>query len=390
MRNLRRSRWHREIARLLTVLMLLPPMLLSVPGRPAEGQTKVKTVAVMDFENPTGRQGLALGRKAADALALALDNYDVVPREQVEKQLATLGLTPPLDRTSLIKLGRFMEEGLGLTEIFTGRVLRAEVTKRTPKQALVRVEVRVLDVESEEFTNGTVAEGVSTPRYDDVGSDVLIDDAVQKAAFAAVRRLASQLIPQGAVLGNSRGEIIINRGSRDGIRPGMELIVLRGKEKVARIVTVTVTDRDSVCAVREQTRGVMVEDIVRPVYTSTVGTGTGTLTDLSGRRVARSLNWSSIAGIAGGIVLGLVTIKLIKTKAHVNQGPVDIRAAAALDGNGQPAVRISWKKPSTPAAPDLLGFKIYRSRTQYGNYDIVEEVPGPFEQVYYDTTDTRQ
>jgi hypothetical protein len=343
----------------------------------------------MDFENPTGRQGAALGRKAADAIALQLppDDYDALPRDQIQKQIDALGLSAPLDRNGLAKLAAGMKD-VGLHEVFTGRVLMADVRKGTPSQAHVRIEIRVMDADSGEFTNGAIGDGVSSPRYEQVNADVLIDEALGKAAFQAVKALRTHTIPKGTVLMNKGGEVIINIGTEDGVAAGMEMIVLRRGMKVARVEVVSATNRDCIARVKEEIRGIAPEDEVRAVYSPTADGRLLATTGLDKRKKGPSV--ATILSILAGIGLLLMVGKMLSQKHPRNVGATGVKAVATLDGNNQPAVHISWGRPATPSGLDLLGFKVYRSTTQYGNYEVVAQVVGPNETQVFDTTNDRE
>ncbi len=395
-KKLRDSRWARGISRALVALFVWPLAMLSLSGRPAQAQAKMKTIAIMDFENATDQKGMALGRNAADAVFLALpnDRYEVVDRESVEKKMESLGMRPPLDLHALGRIGKEMNTALGLEEIFVGKVLKADVRKNAPKQASVRIEVRVFDIVSHEFTNGAVVDGVSSPRYEDVNSDVLLDEAVNKAATGAVYKITTQTIPEGTVLLNKLGEVLVNIGQQHGVKPGMEFIVVRGvkgqEEKVGRIQVTSVTSRDSTARIKEEVKGITSEDHCRAVYT-TAPTSGGMLGALGGASKSKSgfLNFRTFAYVAIGLGLLLLTYKMVKTnKTQINYSVDGTTARAALTGNYQPAIKVTWKKPGT-AAVDLLGYQIYRSNTQFGNYEPVGEVDGPTETVFFDTTGMR-
>jgi len=385
---LRRSPWSREVARGLVVLFLWPLVLCSLVGKSAQAQSKVKTIAVMDFENTTKRQGAALGRKAADAVALQLSPaaYEVLSRDAVARRIATLGLGTPLDRNGLAKLAAGMRED-GLSEIFTGRVLTAEVRQGQPRQAHVRIEIRVMDADTGEFTNGAIGDASSSPRREDVSADVLIDEALGKAAFQAVTALQTRTIPRGTVLMSKGGEVIINIGAEQGVSAGMEMVILRDKMKVARVEVVSVTNRDCTARVKEEIRGIAPEDEARALYATSVDGKILSTTGLDKKK--KGPRFGSVLSVLAGIGLLFLVGKMLKGKHPRNVGATGVRAVATLDGNNQPAVRISWSRPATPSGLDLLGFKVYRSTTRYGNYEVVAQVAGPNENQVFDTTNDR-
>ncbi len=380
-KNLRRSRWSREIARGLILLFVWPLLLLSLPPDAAQAQSPLKSVAVLDFENTTGRWGTALGRKAADAVCLELspEDYEVVRRDTVEKQIETLGLRKPLDRDALISLATKLD----LDAIIIGRVLRADIRKERPQQAQVRVEVLVLDPQTGEYANGAVSDGLSSPRYEEVNSSVLIEEAVHKASFQAVKQLASQEIRDGTVLSARDGVALLNIGAQDGVKVGMEMIVLRQGVKVGRLVVRSTTNRDSEASIKEDLRGITSEDKARVVYSPAAVTAGGASVARSG---GKRISVGKIITYALGVAALAYALKMVKSKDQKNVPATGVRACAALDGTGQPAVRVTWGRPSTPTAPHLVGFVIYRSTTQHGFYEPVGAVLGPYETQFWDST----
>ncbi len=365
----------------LAVLSLVLP----AGAEPAGVPIHVKIIAILDFENLTDQKSGALGRNAADAVILALpnDRYEVVDRELVEKKMQSLGMRPPLDLHALGRIGKDLKNVLDVEEVFVGKVLRADVRKGTPKQASVRLDVRVFDVAAQEFTSGAVADGASSPRYEDAAGSVLVDEAINKAATGAAYKITTQTIPEGTVLLNKLGEVLINIGAQHGVKTGMEFIALRGPkgqdEKVGRVQVVSTTSRDCCARIKEEIKGITTDDRVRAVYVP---------------GMIRAPGAAANRKVTGVYVCATVNLLLMtqnmkrRGKTQVNYSVEGTTARAALSGDNRPAIKVTWKKPAT-AAVDLLGYQVYRSTTQYGNYVPVDEVDGPAETVFLDTTENR-
>jgi hypothetical protein len=101
-----------------------------------------------------------------------------------------------------------------------------------PKQAQVVLTVRVIDIASGEPINGAVATGFSNRRPGFTGDDdTLVQEAIRNAAFEAVRIINNYTIPEATILTTRAGkEVLLNRGIRGGLQPGMEMIVVRRGE----------------------------------------------------------------------------------------------------------------------------------------------------------------
>ena len=83
--------------------------------------------------------------------------------------------------------------------MLTGVVLSASVSKN-PAQATVRMVVRLMDVASGELINGAVATGTAQHiGLDFAEEDVLLDEALSRAAFDARQKMERYTIPESAL-----------------------------------------------------------------------------------------------------------------------------------------------------------------------------------------------
>ena len=190
---------------------------------------------------------------------------------------------PPYDRVQLQTLAR----ALDAEEVLTGEVLSARVTSN-PAQATVRIVIRLLDVASGELVNGAVATGTASHIGLDAAEDVLPDEALSRAAFDGRQRMerAPQL-PEGTVLnttvvGGTRQDALLNIGSRQGVRQGMQFVVLRGRELVEDLSASSIDADKTVATITQNFRGVKPEDTIRAIYTLPEGANvadTGTVRD---------------------------------------------------------------------------------------------------------------
>ena len=258
--------WFSRRAAYLTFVMALT---LGMMGTARAQVTRSLTVAVLNFSNSSGVGGALIGNKASAAVETQLiesGRYDVVKSDLVTKTMSDLSLTYPLGRQGLTQLAQALEADA----IVTGDVVRVV---RDPKTNQVRVTLRIemTDRTSGELTNGAVSTGESGIRPDFSGAqDVLLDEALNKVAFGAVRSMNDRILPEGTVFAtSSRGgaiEALLNIGTNSGVVGGMEFIVLRNREQVARLRATEVSATDTTAVVVSSTRGVQPEDKVRAVF----------------------------------------------------------------------------------------------------------------------------
>lgn len=259
------------VARLLAALMLLA----NIHGAPAVAQNAPPTtVYLLDFNNRTTVGGALLGRIAASQVALAMAEssaWDLVPDSQVQRRIEELGLKQPFDRIDRARIAA----GVDATGVVYGSITEARVHGGNAPFAEVRLQILVEDTATGELINGSVAEGRSVPRMGFSGNaDLLLEEALGKAAYQGRRLLDTFRLPQGTVLNTTvvgQGDSIdldalMNVGARQGVRRGMEMIVTRQKQVVGRVRVTQVDDDISTARVIQNIQGVRPEDRVRAVF----------------------------------------------------------------------------------------------------------------------------
>ena len=232
--------WMRLCARAVLTGWLLPMLfaLLTAFGagaQPALAQDVVgQTVIVLDFATPAGTDPL-LGRKAADALAVELQRtgeYTVVTRQRLQEVVGQQpGLQPPFNDTAQIRLA----QALGATSVFSGEVSAINVVPG--QSARTRLVVRQLDAGTGDYINGTQNIESTEQKLTPVANEILIDEAVNKAAFSAVRSLRQTILPAGQVLNTTRDDLELSIGARNGVGLGQKYSVLRDIRNPVRNVT---------------------------------------------------------------------------------------------------------------------------------------------------------
>ena len=234
----RESAAMRFIARGVLTTWLLPLFFalfaaLQTPAAQAQG-APAQSVIVLDFATGTGLDPL-YGRKAADGLAVELQrsgSYDVVPRQRIEQAVdQQAGLQPPYNNTAQIKLA----ETVNASSVFSGTITGVAVNPG--KSARVTLQVSQLDVITGDPINGTVVSESTEQKLGTVDNEILIDEAINKAVFAAVRSMRQTTLPSGTILNVGTDEFVISLGASGGASVGQKYTILRDKYDAARNVT---------------------------------------------------------------------------------------------------------------------------------------------------------
>lgn len=322
----------------------------------AQPPKKILEVAIVDFDNLSKYDGKVLGRRAADAVALALSTmeeyYLIVPRDELEREVQAQGLAYPLDKTDLLLLGR----ALGLDGIIIGNVVAVEIKRGEATQAGVTVACQMLDISTEEPITGALVTATSSPKYDYKGEDdILVDEALNKAAYQISKQFLSfavRGIPEYAILTTIGNEVLINAGSRQGIKEGMQMVVLRRGEKVGRVKVKEVTLTDATATILEAPRGIQSGDKVRVVYE------TPPLTKLPAEMEMRKKARSSLQNTIPALLLAFGIYKLMQQPA--TSGPKVSTCYACQEG-GHPYVYLSWDFRKIPNPTNIYAIMVYRT-----------------------------
>lgn len=233
----RDASWMRFMARAVLTSWFLP-MLLALAtvfsSAPAQAQAPIQTVVVLDFAVAAGLDPL-LGRKAADALAVELQrsgDFEVVTRQRVEQAVGQqAGLQPPFNDTAQVRLA----QAVGARSVFSGRV--ADVSVTSGRSAQVRLEVKQLDAATGDYINGTGVTETTEQKLTSVANEILVDEAINKASFSAVRSVKQTTLPEGQVLNTTTDDVELSIGARNGVSSGQRYSVLRDVFNRAKQIT---------------------------------------------------------------------------------------------------------------------------------------------------------
>ncbi len=361
MRRLENSPFARFTSKVVAAAMLLNLIGLPFAATPARAQLtgSAPQWAVIDFANKSGLGGAELGGSASDAFATLLSGTNratIVGKESVERGVKELEFTQPLTRDlDYLRLGQWLQ----VETIFVGEVQKARINKGgNGKSADVVLVVRGIDVASNLPVMGTAVPGQSSERSGDVSDATLLNEAVNYAAQKAVSNILSQQVAPAFVLGTPGKFVKINKGARDGLKVGMELVVTRGREEVG-IIKVNELDPDTGdCNVVRSSKGVAPGDKCRVIYRDLP---TVDLTR-SGPKVRTTRKVDVGSALIGLLVVG--AIATLVAKEGGNTSPGDLVAEATLDtafNPKLPAVRLRWKPNMfAPGPSDRVEWHIWR------------------------------
>ena len=216
--------------------LVLPTLALVLLGQRVEAQVvSLPTWAVVQFDVRQGAGGATLGQAAAESLINELSKsqkYDVLSTETVNRTIQNLGFVPPLTRKNeLIRVG----QELRANTIVSGEVVNSRIVAvNGGKRADVMMRTIVWDVASGEQVNGAAVLQSSGIRTGDVSDETLYDEADASASFESVAAIQKNTLPTATILNTTSKRALINQGTRTGFTSNQEVIILRGREQVAR------------------------------------------------------------------------------------------------------------------------------------------------------------
>lgn len=353
MKRIRKSRAARIIGWLLTVAMITPLVCQSLRPQAALAQSAsaaggMQTVVVVDFANKSGVPGELLARTATDAVAVELGNsarFDPLRRDEVDRQARDLNLKKPYDMVAMSKLAG----ALSATGIVTGEIVAVKPGPKTgPKCVSVWLKVGILEASSGQLTSGAAQIGVAYARAGVTDTDELAQEAANNAANLAVKQILQTVLPEGTIISSVGAgrigtdlNILVNKGSRDGVGEGMQMLVLRDRQRVGKIAVTAVYATDSEAKVLENTLGIRPEDKVRaifpmPDFPSVAGFKSVT-------RKTPTNGGSSVAALGKLLVVLLVGGVVVAAVAGGKNSTTTAVVAEATTLNGAPAVRVTYR-----------------------------------------------
>lgn len=252
------------------VLALVSTLAPTPLVKPASAQLMPQySVGVADFFNESGVQGDLLARLATDAVVVEMsktNRYDVsITRSMMKTKMEELGMHAPLTKLDLVRLG----EALSADAMLEGSIKSIQLAGSGPtRRASVTLVCQMIDQASGEIINGAVQTGQSSARVGYTPDDnSLIAEAINGAAFLAVKTMIDYVIPEATVMMNiGDSQVMINKGQRDGVKPGMRMIVLRDKEIIGYIDVTSASPMDAMTKVIKSMRGIQPQDKARAIF----------------------------------------------------------------------------------------------------------------------------
>ncbi len=350
----RDSSWMRVMARAALCgwfLPLLMALVTAFSSAPVQAQTQTappQTVVVLDFGVAAGLDPL-LGRKAADGLAVELarsGEYEVVSRQRLEETVGQqAGLQPPFNDTTQIRLA----QAVGARSIFSGAVAAVDITPG--RAARVRLEVKQLDAATGDYINGTSVTEPSEQKLQTVANEILVDEALNKAVFSAVRSVKQTTLPEGQVLNTTQNDVELSIGTRNGVARGQRYSVLRdvfnkGRQITERVkigeITIVRTESDQAVGVLSAGggAGIRTGDRIRKIFVITnypvtsMSSNGGNVTPVTAPPVNSNGNQGGVKGLAkksGKGLIGLVTLAALILVGGAGGGGASANSSPRID-----------------------------------------------------------
>jgi hypothetical protein len=273
-KSTRPAGWMRRLAMaaLLVNTIAFAAVLHSQPAA-ASPSSDTLTVIVAPFIHLDKQRagGDDLARWAADAIAVELANsgrFEVLKAGEVNRQAKELGFRSPYDKDELNQIA----VRLGASAVVSGDVafVRARSSKSLLRAVEVGLRVRITDTSQGEFINGSAQIGIAKVKPEETEFYVLAKNAVSKAALLGAREIISYTLPEGIVTltqtNLSGTQVLINRGARDGVREGLEMLVLRNGLRVGHVRVTGVFATDAEAILLDTTEGIRPMDKIRVVF----------------------------------------------------------------------------------------------------------------------------
>ncbi len=367
MTHVRNRSLFRFVSLLLVTAMVTPLTILALPV-PANAQlTEILNIAIADFINKSGVLGDALARMASGAVYIELNKsrrFNVTTDSAMRTVMQDLGIKSPLSSSDLLRLGAELE----VDAMLEGEI-KSVVTSKEPPRVSVTLVLRMVDVASGELMNGAIVTGSSSPRVGYTGDlDTLTTEAINDAAYLAVKTMVDYIIPEATVQNTiGANQVLLNKGSREGLRNGMRMIVLRdkqggGREVVGRIVVRQTNPNDSIATVINAPKGVKPEDKVRAIYEMP---GYKSPMEVRTEAATSPATYQSKGG-SKKFILGLLAALGLGMMFQSGSGGVSAGTAIAEAGVPpdiavpSPGVRVSFNPDKLSGGKNVIQYKLWR------------------------------
>jgi len=230
----RRRRSGSAAAYVLLLLALAAGQALAEPSSPTP------TAAVYDFTEPVTWEGRLVGRRAADAVFLALTEegqWAQADRVTLQRMCEREGIGPPFGVGHLQMLGERLSAPLAVTGL-------VEVFEVNPTRGAVQATLLVELVEAIGGASLTSVRGVSSARRSEEEVEplaVVADRALAEAAGDVARALTGfGRVVASVVMPLPDGRVVLEGPEKPPLSPGDKLLVMRGERALGVLQVATV------------------------------------------------------------------------------------------------------------------------------------------------------
>lgn len=325
-----------------TLLLVAVAALLPVIG--SAQAVDFPSVVVFDFKSDGKKvKSSDIGKIVSEAIRNEYQKTgkaDVIPGESTKRVLEDLGYeTVPSDASTMIRIA----QELRASAYIVGEIVEARIAQvGGGNQAQILIKMQMIDVASGMPINGAQVVGSSGVRTGDVSEETMYSDASRALAFDAIREMSSRQLPSATVLNTLPDQALINKGTRSGVKPGMELIIVRGKDQVGTATVVKVDADSAFISFNRLMKGVQPGDKVRALYTPD-RTVIGISKDAQPRTTRRAQKGSN-SGIVSLLFVMLALAFLLGNGRASNTNLASVRAEATSTLTDQAGVLVSWTR----------------------------------------------
>ena len=364
MNSLRKSWAARSISWLLTVALLVPMLMLG--RRPAQAQAQQAiTVIVADFVNIRTKTTDAVAIQARDAVyneltASGQGRFNPIPQKELYTEARQLGIRVPSNPNQPANFSRAdltrLAKALSAEGVVKGKVNVA--SNKAGRVTTVAIDTTIVDaISDKEYPiNGAVSKLAVTARAGEAVEEA-VTRAIGDTGLDVVRQMVQRQLVTATVLNINVETVIINRGTRDGLRVGDDLLVLeyqpngstisKGTIRVARAYA---TDCECDATLNN---GIRPENIARALYRPSVILNIDNLEGNNER--STRINFSTVGKTLAALGLGVLIAVAIKG----GQGSLTNATAEATTESNTPAVRVRFAD-NIFGQGGVLEYKIYR------------------------------
>ncbi|MES2461836.1 MAG: hypothetical protein V4671_14725 [Armatimonadota bacterium] len=191
-----------------------------------------RRIALLELEGPSEIQFRSrnLERDATEAISAVLrqKGNEVIPPKEVEQAIKDFGFRLPLKKGEMQILGK----NLRVDRVASGKITEV-IPAVKPRQNSVMIQLSVVDPVTGDFVNTGLSMFRLLPAVRGNSDVEQLKEAIQQADYYAQTFISSISMPIAKVtVGDIPDEVIVNRGSRDGLRIGDEAFLIRGGERL--------------------------------------------------------------------------------------------------------------------------------------------------------------